>query len=290
MKQLAALFSLLILLLIPTGCSKEIPEPPQDKPIILTTIPPYAYFVQRIAGDTVAIQVLVPPGWDPHLFEPAPKQVQKLNQASMWLKTGEPFEKKIATVLKEKNPNLISVDVWKGFPLLSQSIECDHCHHDDTKDLHVWMSPRLAQIQAKTIADALINLLPEHRQHFAKGLATFLDDLARLDQNLTDLLRPFKSQSILVSHPAFGYFCKDYDLKQLAIDIEGKEALPRDVAQTIKLAEKQHVRSILTQPQYSQKGAELIAKKLHLPIYQVDPYSRDYLENLRHLGEVIAYP
>jgi zinc transport system substrate-binding protein len=287
---IVAIFSA-VFLFAPFGCNKQTPAPAKpDKPIVLTTIPPYAYFIQRIAGDTVTAQVLVPPGWDPHLFEPAPKQMQSLSQASIWLKTGEPFEKKMATVLKEKNPHLVMIEMWKGLPLLSQNVECQHCHHEEMKDLHVWLSPRLAQLQAKVIADALVNLLPEHRQHFAQGLATLLDDLARLDQHLSQLLQPFKHQSILVSHPAFAYFCKDYSLIQLSIEVEGKEALPRDITQTVKIAERKHVRSILAQPQYNQKGATLIAQKLQLPIYQIDPYSRDYLENLRHLGEIIAYP
>ena len=97
-----------------------------------------------------------------------------------------------------------------------------------------------------------------------------------------------KDRAILVSHPAFAYFCRDYGLLQLSIDNEGKEPLPRDILNTIELAIKHQVRNVIVEPQYGQKGARLIAEQLHLPVHQSDPYSADYINNLRQLAEIIS--
>jgi zinc transport system substrate-binding protein len=96
-----------------------------------------------------------------------------------------------------------------------------------------------------------------------------------------------KGEAILVSHPAFGYFCRDYNLVQLSIEYEGKEALPQKISNTLKQAENIPVRCVITQAQYSAKAAELIARKLQLPIFLLDPYAENYLENLQHLAALI---
>ena len=98
-----------------------------------------------------------------------------------------------------------------------------------------------------------------------------------------------KQSAILVAHPAFGYFCKDYDLIQLSIEIEGKEPLPKDISNILHAAKEHTVRSVFTEPQYSTKGAELIAKQLKIPVYMVDPYSSDYIQNLKTIATLIRH-
>src|SRR5579872_6172720 len=81
-----------------TGCSSSSDKNAdvvKPTPTILTSIPPYAYFIQKIAGETVTVQTLVPAGANPHLFEPTPKQVEEAHQALLWLQIGEAFEKKV---------------------------------------------------------------------------------------------------------------------------------------------------------------------------------------------------
>ncbi|HSX12399.1 MAG TPA: zinc ABC transporter substrate-binding protein [Rhabdochlamydiaceae bacterium] len=258
------------------------------KPKALVSVPPYAYLVEKIAADTVDIQVIVPPGANAHLYEPVPKDIEKMVDASIWMRLGDPFERKLARVLKEKNPTLITVELWKDIELLGH----EHAHaglcHEDEKDFHLWLSPKLAKKQAQQIAENLVTLHPQHKQLYLKNLKILLAELTELDQKIEKILAPVKGQAILVSHPAFGYFCKEYGLTQLSIECEGKEPRPKQIAHILKQAETLKVKTVLTQVQYSNKGAELIAEKLHLPIFLVDPYSMDYSKNLLHLAEVIA--
>lgn len=260
----------------------------KGKPKVLVSVPPYAYLVEKITGNSLDIQVIVPPGANAHLYEPVPKEIEKMLDASIWMRLGDPFEKKLVRVLKEKNPSLATVELWKGIDLLGhEHAHAGHCH-DDEKDFHLWLSPKLAQAQAQKMADGLIQLYPEHKELYLENLNALRAELTELDQKITTLLSPLKGQAILVSHPAFGYFCKDYGLTQISIECEGKEPRPKQIAQILKQAETFKLKTVLTQAQYSNKGAELIAQKLHLPIFLVDPYSMDYSKNLLHLAEVIA--
>lgn len=257
-----------------------------EKPKVLVSVAPYRYLVEKIAGDTLDIQVIVPPGANAHLFEPVPKEVEKMLSASIWMRLGDPFEKKLGLVLKEKNPNLVTVELWKGIPLLGH--EHSQCCHEDEKDFHIWLSPKLAKQQVEKMAASLIQLYPEHRDLYLKNLNSLTLELSELDQKVDVLLSPLKGKAILVSHPAFGYLCQDYGIIQIPIEFEGKEPRPKQISLILKQIETLKVKTVLTQAQYSNKGAELIAQKLHLPIFLVDPYAMDYSKNLLHIAEVIS--
>ena len=76
---------------------------------------------------------------------------------------------------------------------------------------------------------------------------------------------------------------------QLSVECEGKDPLPQDVSRILKRAKEAHVQSALVQTSYNNKGTELIAQKLEVPIYSIDPYSGDYLNNMRYLAQTILH-
>jgi zinc transport system substrate-binding protein len=278
------------LCLVVVGCGRRAAQQQySSRPTILVSIEPYAYFVERIAGNTVTVRSLVPSGANPHIFEPTPREVGQAAEAQLWVRIGEAFEAKIATVLKEQRPGLVSIDMCQGIEMLEESGHSCHGHaHEEGKDRHVWLSPKLARTQAEKIANALIELYPDQREVYLRRLAAFVEDLKILDQEVGQMLLPCRDQAILVSHPALGYFCKDYHLVQLSVECEGKDPLPQHITKILKHARAHSVRSVLTQAQYNNKGAELIAEELHLPTHLIDPYARDYLENLTSIARLIA--
>lgn len=261
-----------------------------DKPTVLVSLPPYQYFVEKIAQGAVHIETLIPAGANPHIYEATPKEVKRHQNAALWIYLGESFDKRALHFFRESQANIRIVDVAQGIKLLSYcQEEAHHGHcHDEGMDLHIWLSPKLAKKQAVHIASALIALLPERKEYFTANLKLFLDELELLNKQITTLLKPLKNRAILVSHPAFAYFCKDYDLLQLSIEVEGKDPLPQHVTQILALSREYHVQSVLIEPQYSNKGAELIAQTLHLPIHLVDPYAENYSQNLLKIAQVIA--
>lgn len=286
---------LFLTLLLPLASCEKKQAPKIEKPIVLVSVPPYIYFVDKIAQGLVSIESLVPAGANPHIYEATPKEVQRHQNAAMWIYLGESLDKKILQVLRETRKQIQIVDVAQKIDLLSYCNEeelnehhhHDHCHHDGS-DLHIWLSPLLAKQQATTIADALMDLLPESKELFRANLQAFLAELDQLNEEIATLLSPMQGKAILVSHPAFAYFCQNYGIVQLSIEVDGKDPLPKDVTEILQKAKNYNIQSVLLEPQYSNKGAELIAESMHLPTHMVDPYSENYSDNLLSIAKVIA--
>lgn len=288
-------FLFLLMPLLIAGCQQQ-PSHPDKEKSVLVSIAPYAFFVDQIAGKSISVDTLIPEGANPHIYEPKPKEVGKVRGAALWIRLGESFDQKVFKVLQEQNPDMKIVDITQGIHLLSaceaendlQHSHCDHGAQDEGKDLHIWLSPRLAKVQAQTIAQALSHTFPENQALYEKNLAAFNLKLDEVDQTISKMLDPFKGEAILVSHPAFAYFCKDYNLIQLSVEMEGKEPLPQQITQLLQEAQNYKVATVILEPQYSNKGAELIAEQLHVPTVVIDPYTEDYLDNLLHIADIIA--
>ena len=215
----------------------------------------------------------------------------KAQRAKIWFRIGEPFERRVARVFQQRQPQMEMVELWKGIPLLIGE-HCGHSHHmdEESKDLHIWMNPLLVARQCKKIAEALENLQPSHAEEYAFRLSVVEKELLALDQEIQDILKGFEENAILVSHPAFGYFCKEYRLIQLSVECAEKDPLPKDIERILQAAKEYRVRVVFTQEGYSNKGAELIAKRLNLPIFVVDPYAKGYSHNLLRIAKLIVDP
>ena len=253
---------------------------PQDKPAgkvkAFVSILPVAYFVERVGGPNVEVSVLVGPGQDPHTFDPTPKLMTKLANAQVLFKMGFPFEETLIKKVGSTFKNVEVVDLQQGIKLRAMTEEETeaeeaehghgkaertwHSHEAGEMDQHTWLDPQLAKIQAKTIADTLIRIDPSHKDQYEKNLKDFQTDLDAIHEQLKKALAPVKGKSFFVFHPAYGYFGDAYGLKQVPVQIGGKEPTARQLARLIELAKEDGVRVIFVQPQFSKKTAEALAK------------------------------
>ncbi len=280
-------FVLLFSLLLCACCAKsQRPSETSQKPLVLASIAPYQFLVERIAGPDFEVRTIAPSNANPHAFEPTSTQVAEMTRAAIWFRIGEPFEEKILPFLAKTQKVF---DLRSGISLLEGDASCSQCSFDHF-DRHIWLSPKQASLQAAAIETALSERFPEKKSVFQKNLALLQGHLSLLDIEIHSLLGSVKDRAILVSHPAFGYFCKDYGIEQLSIEFEGKDPRPKHLEEIMKKAAELQPEIALALPQYNNKGTQLIAEKLQLSIHSIDPYSFDYFNTMRKLAHLIADP
>lgn len=292
---------IVLLLIAFTTISLPVHADQNGKIDVFVSLLPTGYFVDRIGGPYVNTNVLVGPGQDPHTFEPTPKLMARLSDARVLFKMGFPFEESLIKKIGSMFKNLKVVDLQKGIELRTMTEEEEHDHGDShghahvgekhghthdagEKDPHTWLDPRLARVQAQTIADTLISLDPAHKAVYEKNLADLQKDLDAIHDQLTKALAPLKGRKFFVFHPAYGYFGDAYGLKQIAVQLGGKEPTGRQLARLIQLAKEDDVRVIFVQPQFSQKTAETLAKSIGGAVIPLDDLAPDYLKNLQEMA------
>ncbi len=289
------ILSLTVLLGIWFGVASAAEVTAPKKPDVFVSIEPVEYFVKRVAGPLVDVNVLVGPGQEPHTFEPTPKLVAKLSDAQVLFKIGFPFEGALIAKAGSTFKNLKVVDLQQGIKMRTISDaeeESDHdagashghSHEAGAVDPHTWLDPRLAKIQARTIAATLIEIDPIHRAVYEENLKRFQSDLDKIDDQLRASLAPLKGKSFFVFHPAFGYLGDEYGLKQVAVEIEGKEPTARQLSRLIEQAKRQGVRVIFAEPQFPKKTAETLAKSIGGAVVLIDDLAPDYMNNLKDVA------
>ena len=178
-----------------------------------------------------------------------------------------------------KNSNKDDVEAMLTFPK-----EDNH-----GKDPHTWVSPSNVKIMAKNIYDTLVETDPSNKEYFEKNYTNFIEEITQTDKKIKDILSVLPQNSkFMVFHPSWGYFAKEYNLTQLAIEVEGKEPKPKALQKIIDEAKEQNVKAIFTQSEFSDKSAKAIASELKIKVLKETPLAKDWSENLIKMANAIA--
>lgn len=267
-----------------------------EKPIVYSSILPVQFLADRIGGDRITSEVVVLPGESPATYEPTPKQMSALAQASLLFRVGVPFENGFLPKVRELSPDLTIIDLRKGLTLRTMDAahshdeehdgdhegegEDGHDHEAGTPDPHIWMSPRNMMIMAQTMADALAAADPDGAELYKDNLAGLESDLKTLDERLAQDLEPLRGKRFFVYHPAFGYFADDYGLIQIPLEIEGKEPTPKQLVFYIEEAKELDVEIIFVQPEFPRQSAQTVAKEIGGMVVPVSALAKEYIANL----------
>ncbi len=259
---------------------------------VAVSILPLTWFVERIGGEAVDVQVLVGPGESPATYEPTPKQMSQLSQADIIFAIGVPFERAFLGDVEKLNPERRIVHLHEGIDEMSGEADIeDHDSHaghvHSGIDPHIWLDPSAAKSFSAVIADELGDLRPYLEQWFQSNLKSLEHDLDSINTEISDLLQPLRGKRFYVFHPAFGHLGERYGLEQVAIENEGKEPAARELARLIDQAKEDAVRSIFIQKQFADNSAKTVASAIGADIVRLDPLSSDYIENLGRIARAI---
>lgn len=215
---------------------------------VFVSIVPQKFFVHQIGRDLVDVQAMVQPGASPAAYEPKPKQMADLSKTKIYFAIGVPFENAWLKKIAAANPGMRVVHTDRGIEKLAMKAHHHHdvqaeehhegehheANHDYEKsehhgevahdeghhehaglDPHIWLSPPLVKIQARTILAALQKVDPAHGSAYEANFNTFVAQIDQLDADLKKTFAGKTGLQFMVFHPAWGYFAHAYGLKQV---------------------------------------------------------------------------
>ena len=251
---------------------------------VTVSILPQKFFVEQIAGDLAHVQVMVLPGSEPATYEPKPKQLSHLMKSKIYFSIGVPFERNWLTKFKEVSPKMLVVDTSKNIKKRAMSssynLKSKKSVNKNALDPHIWLSPRLVKIISKNIADTFIKIDPKHKDVYLSRLKNFTKQISSLQKFAHKKLDHLKHREFMVFHPVWGYFADEFDLKQIPVQLEGKNPTPRTLIKLIKYAKNRGIKVIFVQPEFSKKSAEVIAKNIGAKVVVLDPLMENWTKSI----------
>lgn len=217
-----------------------------EKARVVTTFSILADITREIGGDDIQLTNLVGADADAHVFEPAPAQVRAVLEADLVIANGLGFEPWLERLLANGEARGTRIDASKGVvPMMVLE--------DDQRlvDPHAWQSLGNAEIYARNITQALVQLVPTRAAAFEARRDAWLGRLGALRQSIAPRLMalPPERRRVLTSHDAFGYFAQEWRLQFLAAQGVSDAAEPSaaEVAGLIRQLRAEGVRAIFVE-------------------------------------------
>lgn len=258
--------------------------------VISVSIAPFKYFTEAIAGDDFKVNIMVPVGSDPHIYEPSMAQMQALTNSVAYVSNGYlDFELAWLYRFYQVNPSMKIISFANNQELLYANAweHGDHWHYEGV-DPHFWISPKSAYRIAADLKDMIIALNPAGSEKYEENYRKLVAKISDLDREVSELLLPWKGRSFMIYHPALGYFARDYHLEQVAVEHEGKEPSPADIRRLIDTAREMNIKVIFVQQEFDLKNASVISSEAGARVVTVDPLSEDWASTVMEIAMALA--
>ena len=264
--------------LLALGACNGSPPKPDNRIGVVTTISTFNSFVTAVGGSHVTVQSLVPIGASPETYQPTPENVATLSRAQLLVENGAGLEAWLdRTVKNAASPTLRIVTGTDGLVVKSQNP-------------HLWMDPQNAKHYVGQIRDALIRIDPQHTSDYRVNARRYNAELDVLTKSIAQqyALVPAERRYMIVFHNAWQYYNDRFGITTLGFIEQnpGQDPNPQQIGGLIDLAKKHHVNAIFSEPEYSPKLAQQIARDAGIKIVS-DLYD-DSLGTQRYVTDYIS--
>ncbi|MGG0409305.1 metal ABC transporter solute-binding protein, Zn/Mn family [Peribacillus simplex] len=279
-RALLSLFLVTALFLSACGNSKgeSSKEETKDALDIYTTVYPLQYFTEAIGGEYVNVETVYPPGTDEHSFEPSQKDIVKMAESDLFFYIGynlEGFVTKAEPILSKEGVSTIAVgetvhlDEDEHAHEEEHPHEDEHAHEEDGHDHgginpHLWLDPIYSIDMAKTIKDELTKKMPEQEEYFNSQFNKLSEKLKALDEKFATTIESGRTNKIIVSHSAYGYWEERYGLEQIGVTglTSSNEPSQKELGKIVTMAEEEDLNYVIFEQNISSKLTEIIQKEM----------------------------
>lgn len=281
----------LLLSLLQISCTKkeEKTEKKAPSPKIYTTLYAFEHFTKILLPEA-EVESLIPPGADPHHFEPSLKDIQKLNQASLIVYLGDTdvdrWVDKLSKELYQKGVRLLKIQDRFALKTYSSSKELDP---------HVWLDPDSVLEIIGILRDELIKVASERKGEIEKNYTIYDGKIKELSSSYRETLSKCQIKDIITTHEFLNYLGRRYgfSVHHIVHEPEQEPSLKR-VKQLRDIMKKNSIEYIVSEPE-GERIAKALSKETGAKILNFDTFhtksDRDYYtamkDNLKVLAEAL---
>lgn len=248
-----------------------------EVPEVITTIKPLAAIAEAIAGESVAVRVLLPANISPHDYSLKFSDIRALRSAKLVIWVGPQFESVLQKPLAQRPDSQLQIAEINGLIWPPEQTEKaskhshGHVHDGLTRDLHVWLNPMNGIVIARAIAAELTKKYPAKQAIFDQNLQAFTETITQLDSVNNQRLAGLRERGFIVMHDGYSHFVAHYGLTQLAtMQLSGGVTQGiRHYGQMMALGHR--VGCVFSEPQLNSESARQLAQQLGTKSAELDP-------------------
>jgi len=264
----AACLALLAVALVLATCGSN--DTADGKPVVLCSIFAYYDAARAIAGDKLAVRILVPPGRSPHEYETAPEDKKTAYRAALYVKNGLDLDDRFDKLFDGSKAKVITISqrIPQGMLLTTQELSLEEAASQPAENTpalaavnpHIWLDPQIQIKAAEIIRDAMIELDPADKDVFQQNAGTYVDALKKLDADFLAEMATIKTREFIGFHSAYEYLARRYGLRQIASleELPGADITVEQTKKIIQLINQRHIKYIAVETAFSGNSARLI--------------------------------
>ena len=290
-----------------TGCNNSAESnnsiESNNKLTIVTSFYPMYISTLNIVKDIPDVEVInmtAPQTGCLHDYSLSTKDLKTLSSADIFVINGAGMESFLDDVIDEYS-DLKIIEASNGISLIEDT---DHDEHEHDVNPHVWVSISKNIEEVSNIAKELSAFDPNHASEYEANADAYIAKLENLRTEMHAALDNVNNKDIITFHEAFPYFAEEFNLNIAGvIEVEpDSEPSAKEVENIISIINEKNIKALFTEPQYSSKIADTIAKETGASIYTLDPIVTgdanenaydDYIvkmqENLNTLKEALKW-
>lgn len=260
--------------LIPDKQISDISETQNKKIIITATIFPVYDAAKYITGEKGSVKMMLPPGIEPHSYDPSPKDIISLKRSKIFIYSSPYMETWVDKIIPQIGKNCMSVNGSEGVAFIKGDMQGHEGMSHEGVDPHIWLDPVNMKIIAENFTEAVIKVDPVNADYYSIRLNEYKKHLDELDKEIGDSIKKFKNRTIIYGgHYAFGYFSKKYGLNYISPYRNfspNSEPTPKDIKEMIDTVKSSKAKYIFYEEMLSPKIAEIAAKECQVSLLMLN--------------------
>lgn len=263
--------------LFPQGGSRTAPE----IPVVAASTFPLSEIARTVAAQTVEVHPVIPPGMDPHLYTPSPREAAALSESSLFIYNGAGFETWAEPLTHTLSSGTLLLDMSRHVRMIEGGAHDAHAGethaHEGTLDPHYWLDIDNMIRMTRTVETALGERFPEHADTYRANASAYVTELERLKGEYARGLAECKNRVLVSNHDAFGYLAHANRFEHVSVIGLSSDEQPSaaNIARIIELVRSRGITTVFFEEMIDDNVARTISRETGAEVVALHP-----LENI----------
>lgn len=255
------------------------------KPIIVTTLFPFYDITSQLVEENAEVSLLLPPGVEPHAFEPTPQDIIKIQEADVFIYSGDVMEPWVASIVANIPESVKVINASDGINLIEStddhSHDDEHGHEDEKKenksgsnlDPHFWLDFNNTIISTNTISKAISELNIVDNNNLDQNKNNIVTALEQLNTDYSNTLSKCTNKTILqAGHRTFEYLARKYNLEYVTTEelSPNSDTSAQDIAKLVQKVRETKAKAIFSEELVEPRIANTISSETGVPVLELN--------------------